>query len=212
MKGNVSCMLLRNKDSEETDYLADWPRHYYEIPTGTMRRDYLGKASACGSASPGDSFRLKLCEHRFFSKNNSGTIDTFLYAWTMIKSSSAAGVSFLQKNRLKRELESYMEDFCLPLFETAGEEELVILMAEWQDFAGCLIRTCADSKAYCSTLFGFVPIKDSTIAEKIAAEIRLVTKDYPARFGLDDRFLPLYRVMCDTYHQMVEIGAAGTNL
>lgn len=127
-------------------------------------------------------------------------------AWTMIQASSAAGVSFLKKKRLTAELETYMRELCLLWDTPRSETEEKILMEEWRDFARTFIASCTGSKAYCSTLFGFVPIKDTVIAEKIAAEILLVTRDYPGKLGLADTFAPFRQVMCDTYCQMIEQG------
>lgn len=200
-------MLLPNKDTEKTDYLQDWPSHYYDIPTGSKRRDALAFAKQQGLSTPADVYRKKLCEKRFFSQNSTGTVDSFLHAWMMIKASSAAGSSFLQKKKLTRELETYMEALCLLHYEPESEEERMVLTEEWCDFARYFISSCVGSKGYCSTLFGFVPIKDATVAEKIAAEIQLVTRDYPARFGYEEAFRPLHRILCDTYCSMIEGGA-----
>lgn len=53
---------------------------------------------------------------------------------------------------------------------------------------------------------GFVPIKDAKVAEKLAAEILLVTRDYPALFDLADEFAPFRKVMIETFCQMIENG------
>lgn len=200
-------MLLPNQDTGKTDDLQDWPSHYYDIPTGARRMEALASAEQQGLSTPADAYRRKLCEKRFFSQNSTGTVDSFLHAWMMIKASSAAGSSFLQKRRLTRELETYMEALCLLNYVPENEEERMVLTEEWYDFARYFISSCVGSKGYCSTLFGFVPIKDATVAEKIAAEIGLVTRDYPARFGYEEAFRPLNRILCDTYCSMIEGGA-----
>ena len=43
-------------------------------------------------------------------------------------------------------------------------------------------------------------------AEKLAAEILLVTRDYPALFDLADEFAPFRKVMIETFCQMIENG------
>lgn len=197
-------MLLQNKTTQQTDYLADWPAHYYEIPTGTGRRTALEQAKKQGLTTPADSYRRKYCDKRFFSRNNTGNIDTFMHAWMMIKASSAAGISLFQKKRLTRELKGYMEALCLLPSQPLSQEEQAVLMEEWQDFACSFLFSCTDSKAYRSTLFGFVPIKDNILAEKIAAEILLVTKEYPAKLHLSEEFLPFHQVMRDACCQMIE--------
>lgn len=199
-------MLLKNENTATTDYLADWPSHYYEIPTGMERLEALDHMAGQGLETPEDSFRRAFCEKRFFSIDPSGKTDLFMRAWTMIQASSASGVSFLKKKRLTAELETYMKDLCL-LWDASGSEwEEKIRTEEWRDFARTFIASCTGSKAYCSTLFGFVPIKDTVIAEKIAAEILLVTRDYPGKLGLADAFAPFRQIMCETYCQMMEQG------
>lgn len=199
-------MLLHDSNINQNNYLADWPAHYYEIPTAVQKTEALESIQKQGIATAADTYRKALCEKRYFSKNKNGTIDSFLSAWIMIKASSASGVSFLTKKRLQCELEGYMEDLCLLHFPYEDEEALAVRAEEWHAFAVCFIQSCSDSKVYCSTLFGIVPIKDSIVAEKIAAEILLVTSDYPAKFGLADEFAPLREIMCEVYCQMIENG------
>lgn len=199
-------MLLKNQKEDTTDYTKDWPARYYDIPTGALRREHLERAKSEGFAVSTDPYREMLCERRFFSKNKDGSVDSFFRAWTMIKASAAAGVSFFQKKRQKKELLAYMNDLCLSPEHPLPESADAVLIEEWQDFARGLISSCTGSKAYCSTLFGFVPIKDAKVAEKLAAEILLVTRDYPALFDLADEFAPFRKVMTDTFCQMIENG------
>lgn len=201
-------MLLQNKTTEKINYLENWPDHYYEVPTGRERKELLTAAISQGLATPSDSYRQKLCEKRFFSRNGNGTADAFMYAWMMIKASSDSGFSFFREKKRKRELESYMELLCLYDYQQMQPEELEILKEEWSDFARCLINACAGSKNYCSTLFGFVRIQDTVIAEKIASEILMVTRYYPARLGLDEPFTPFRQIVCNVYCQMIENGEA----
>lgn len=95
-------MLLKNQKEDTTDYTKDWPARYYDIPTGTLRREHLKRAKAEGFAVPADSYREMLCERRFFSEKKDGTVDGFFRAWTMIKASAAAGVSFSRKSVRKK--------------------------------------------------------------------------------------------------------------
>lgn len=197
-------MRLRNSNLDVTDYLKEWPSHYYEIPTAMKRKEALEEAERQGISVPADVYRKKLCEKRFFTRNSEGTVDLFMYAWMMIKAASKIGSPLFGTKKIYKELESYLEDLCLTDYEAAWQEERSVIDEEWRDFAKCLINSCAESKNYSYTLFGFVRIADAVVAEKIAAEIFLVTRDYPAHFGLDTKFAPLREVMCDTYCQMIE--------
>lgn len=188
-------MMQTDRSNINTDYLADWPAHYYDIPTGAERIRYLDAAAAQGLSDAVDIYRRKLCEKRFFSINKTGTADAFMRAWMMIQASANSGTSFLQKKRQKRELEGYMRDLCLLDFEPENETERDALTAEWRDFAGRYLLACTDSKSYRSTLFGLVPMSDDAVAEKIALEIIQVTEDYPAQFGLAEAFEPLCAIL-----------------
>lgn len=198
-------MLIKETKTDTIDYSENWPARYYDIPSGSLRLEYLEKAKEQGLTTAADIYREKLCKKRFFAKDNKGTTDGFLRAWMMIKASSAAGVSFFQKKSKKRELESYMEDLCLLHYESENSEEAAVLTEEWQDFARYFLSSCVGSKGYCSTLFGIVPIKDAQVAEKISAEISLVTKEYPALLGLEDAFAPLRNIMEETYQELIHV-------
>ena len=177
-------MLLKNQKEDTTDYTKDWPARYYDIPTGALRREHLKRAKAEGFAVPADSYREMLCERRFFPKKD-GTVDGFFRAWTMIKASAAAGVSFSEKASEKRTAHLHEGSLSLP-DDLLPESADAVLIEKWQDFARGLISSCTGSKAYCSTLFGLCRSKDAKVAEKLAAEILLVTRDYPALFDLAD--------------------------
>ncbi len=198
-------MLIKGNKTETIDYLENWPARYYDIPSGSLRLEYIEKAKEQGLATVADTYREKLCKKRFFTNDNKGTTDGFLRAWMMIKASSAAGISFFQKKSKKRELESYMEDLCLLHYTPENSKEAAILTEEWQDFARYFLSSCVGSKGYCSTLFGIVRIKDEQVAEKISAEISLVTKEYPALLGLEDAFAPLRTIMEETYQELISV-------
>ena len=66
---------------------------------------------------------------------------------------------------------------------------------EGRIFAKVLLASCTGSKTYCSTLFGIVPIKDASVARKIAEEIDFVTRTYPQKLELADEFAPFREVM-----------------
>ena len=76
------------------------------------------------------------------------------------------------------------------------------------NFAKVLLASCTGSKTYCSTLFGIVPIKDASVARKIAEEIDFVTRTYPQKLELADEFAPFREVMVNTYCNMIENGSS----
>lgn len=56
--------------------------------------------------------------------------------------------------------------------------------------------------------FGIVPIKDASVARKIAEEIDFVTRTYPQKLELADEFAPFREVMVNTYCNMIENGSS----
>ena len=200
-------MLLKNLESPPINYLDYWPEHYYEIDDPAIRKTVLMQAIDQKLDPACDSFRLTLLEKRYkITDKKNRTIDTFMRAWTMIKAADATGVNFFQKRYQKRELEKLMVDLCLLDSPVTSEAEQSVLEAEWAAFARFYIITCTGSKAYCSTLFGIVPIRDTSVASKIADEIDLVTRRYPASLNLADSFIPLRKVFSEIYCKMIENG------
>ena len=114
----------------------------------------------------------------------------------------------LDFHRFQKELKQYMKDLCLLEYAPENETEQAVLLTEWENFAKVLLASCTGSKTYCSTLFGIVPIKDASVARKIAEEIDFVTRTYPQKLELADEFAPFREVMVNTYCNMIENGSS----
>lgn len=196
-------MLLKKDAPAKIDYLNDWPKHYYEIEDVRERKHFLSLAIENELDMPNDAYRMKLLEKRFGTDMKS---DAFMRAWMMIKASGAAGISFLNKRHLQKELKQYMNDLCLLGYQPEDEPEHAMRSAEWKNFAHVFLMSCTGSKTYCSTLFGIVPVKDATVAKKIAEEIDFVTRVYPAKLSLEEPFLPFREIMVRTYCETIENG------
>jgi hypothetical protein len=133
-------------------------------------------------------------------------VDLFMNAWMMIKVSATSGVPIFGRRLKKKEMASYMHTLCISDFPCDDDEALAIREQEWASFARTLISVCTNSRGYCSTLFGMVPIKDETVLKKIAEEIVLVTKTYPSAFGLYDDMKPFSDAVIKTYCEVIENG------
>ena len=202
--------------NEKTDYLSEWPAHYYEIEDINERERILKLAIEQKLDPAGDEKRLLVLKKRFGEKQAEKRADHFLHAWMMIQATGAGGVSFFQKKRQKKELCGYFSQLGIQMEETKNVEKEpdredacgYVLEEEWKNFAYTYLASCTGSRAYCSTLFGIVPIKDAAVAEKIAKDIDLVTKDYPAAFGLEEAVRPFRSIMVDSLCQYVPNGEA----
>lgn len=199
-------MLLKKENEPKQDYLADWPTHYHEIEDAMEKKEVLDKAIALQLDSKHDSYRQKLLNRRFFTKDKKGKTDAFMHAWMMIKASSVSGVSFLTKKKLQRELLSYMEELCILNYEPECKEDEEMLVEEWNAFAKLFISSCTGNRYYCSTLFGFVRITDHVVATKIAEEIKMVTDTYPSLLGMGDEFRRFRQILIYNFCQMIEGG------
>lgn len=197
-------MRLKKKPASIPDYLQNWPARYHEIESAIQKRECLAKAMEQNLDPEHDIYRLKLLEKRFFGKNKKGTSDSFMLAWMMIKADCENTPLFRQKKQ--QEFVKYLKELCVIEYEPENEAEQQILLEEWTDFAKCYLSSCAGSKTYCSAFFGIVPMRDEAIARKIAEEIDLITKEYPARLGFPDALLPLRKIFISAYCQMVEDG------
>lgn len=197
-------MHLKKKSASIPDYLQDWPTHYYEIESAIQKREYLVKAMEQNLDPEHDAYRRKLLEKRFFSKNKKGTSDSFMLAWIMIKTDCEN--TPLSPKKKKQEFTKYLKELCLIDYEPENEAEQQVLLEEWTDFARRYLSSCTGSRTYCSTFFGIVPIRDEAVARKIAEEINLITKEYPAKLGFPNALLPLREIFISAYCQMIEGG------
>lgn len=196
-------MLSRKKTTSKINYLEDWPTHYYDIPTPSLRKEYLEQAIASNLDPDHDLCRMELLKKRFGMKGKKDSGDSFMFAWIMIKSAALAQDNLLIKKQ-KRELDKYLEDLCLRGFVSDSPAMNQVLEEEWADFARRYIISCAKSKNYCSTFFSIIPLKYDAIAQKLAEEIDLVTRIYPDKFEMAQDFLPLRRMFMDAYYQLVD--------
>ena len=199
-------MLLKKNSNPQIDYLENWPSHYYDIPTASLRKELLQEAINQNLDPEHDPYRMELLNRRFFSKGKKETGDAFMLAWIMIKSAASAGGT-LKVKKLQRELEGYLETLCLRNYTPKSPAQQQVLEEEWEDLAKRYILSCTKSKNYCSTFFSIVPLKDDAVAKKLADEINLVTQVYPARFGLEEAFFPLRIIFISAYNLLVEYDA-----
>lgn len=207
-------MLLKQTEIPKIDYMENWPSRYYEIPGAAEKKACLETAIEKKLDPVYDPYRMKLLEKRYFfdergKKTKKAVADRFMHSWAMIKASSAMDYkSFLRKKRAEKELLSYMRDLCLLDYEAESPEEKQVLVDEWTDFATRFIVESAGNRTYGSALFGIIPIGDKNIARKMVSDINLITRDYPAEFGLEQNFLALRRILVDVYCAKIENGAS----
>ncbi|MGN0169253.1 MAG: DUF6553 family protein [Lachnospiraceae bacterium] len=120
----------------------------------------------------------------------------YMNAWVMLKASSCAGLHFFTRKKARKDALTY-----LSVFQPHDQNENHL--QNLQDFARELITASLQSRSYGSTLFGMVPMREKDVAQKLAAEIRSVTLEYPAKLHLEEDFAFLYQVMKDVFFELV---------
>ena len=191
-------MLTANNISK--DYMEEWPLHYYEIEDISEREHALTAFLAQHPDSLDDQKRLVLL-HKRFGDHTANRGDRFMAAWMMIQISGNSSVHFLNRKRMEKELRKNLQALCILDFEKDD-----ILVQEWYDFARRFLYSCTSCKSYGSTLFGMFPLKDKTVAAKIASEIDHVTRIIPLTFGLAKECEPFRQIIVDTYIKTIENG------
>ncbi|MCH4193331.1 MAG: hypothetical protein LKF52_13565 [Butyrivibrio sp.] len=192
---------MQMKDRTDDELMRDWPAHYYEIEDIASREKCLQKILAESPESSADLRRLSLLRTRYGEQHETNRGDRFMGAWMMIKISGNTGISFLNRRRAEKELRKNLENLCI-----LGSEPDEYLIREWQNFAECFLRSCTQCKTYGSTLFGMFPLKDRSVAAKIAGEIDLVTKVLPSAFGLENECAVFRNIMIEAYKNNLENG------
>ena len=120
----------------------------------------------------------------------------YMNAWVMLKAASSTGINFLTHKKKKKKTKKN-----LSVKQTAYPDKYE--NAKIRAFAGELIEASLKSRSYGSTLFGMVPMREKDVSQKLAAEIRLVSHDYPAQLGLQQDFDFLYQEMKDVFFELV---------
>lgn len=191
--------MLKTENKPQTDWLADWPAHYHEIPTPQEREQVL-QTRLEKADDPADRRRLELLYQRY--GHDDKHIDMFMHGWLMLTVMSHDRITAFNRRR-------YEKEFRRNLTELAIQEDTVpddLLKEEWHDFARLMINICASDKNYRSTLFGLFKNSDETTALHIAQDIDLVTRIIPAQFDLEEACRPFREVLVHTYITEIDQG------
>lgn len=198
-------MLFNTGTTPNADYMANWPKHYYEIEDINMREACLKKYIKEHPDSTEDKRRLEIFEKRYGKKAKKERGDEFIKSYMMILIAYTNNLHSFDTLRKEKELKSDLKNLCVLDFE---HDEL--LFAEWKNFAEVYLSTCS-SHSYRSTLFGFLTLKDDVVAAKIAKEIDSVTRLAPRQFNLENECKKLREIMIDAYISQIKDGEAYWN-
>ncbi len=189
------------KTLPKSEYLADWPSHYFEIADVNEREACLKQVLKEHPDSAEDQRRLVLLQKRYGKRAKKNRGDLFMRAFMMILIASVNDFHSLNITAKEKELIQNLKQLAILDFERDS-----LLEAEWTDFAEQYLNSCINSHSYRTTLFGAVTLSDETVARKIAREIDLVTRITPAAFHLDKESSLLHEIMKQAYLHRVEGG------
>ncbi len=126
---------------------------------------------------------------------------TYVKAWMNILIDGRTSIHFLNRKRMEKKLKEYYADF--QIWEKEDPNEM---SEKWREFAKFWIETCIKDKNYSTTAFGMFPMKDDTLARKIADEINDVTLIIPDKIGIKDDLQDFRTVVTDTFISMIPEG------
>lgn len=182
-------MIFKKPKLNIDDYLKDWPSQYNLIPNKEIKLACLNTVLEINPDSIDDLRRLEIYKLRY---NTKGIVkDNFFYALSMLKAASKTTVNFFNRNRLQKEIISYLKLLGILDFERDD-----LLIAEWRSFCSEYIKLAGNSRQYRTTLLGMIEINDKNVASRLANDIFVVTYQVPKLFYLDKE--------CDLFRQIFE--------
>lgn len=132
---------------------------------------------------------------RYSTDKKGNKIDHFFRSWIMANIQANNDSAIILKKRAAKDYTKYAQDFYLTDYQTASDEDIQILEAEWKKFAEEFIHVYKTDRNYSSSIFGFGSISDEEVNKKIILEIENVTHRYPRFIGLEELYRPLYKIM-----------------
>lgn len=196
--------MLLSHSQKDIDLQENWPIRFYES------RDPLARLAALEarlSESPNNTeehMRREVLLQRFPELKNGKQPerDGFIAAWMMLLIVGRSGVNFLNRKKLKKDIETQLN--ALGILNCSTDPAL--LTREWESFASLWIETCVQDRTYTSTAFGMFHLKDDRLAGKIAAEIDEATRLIPAKFGYEAECAAFRAVVVRSFEQRIENG------
>lgn len=173
------------------DFFPENIASYYKLAGAKERQTFL----TANPNFPDCEIRKSWLTRRFFALDKTGEKDVFMRAWVMLLADSANPPSFLSKKHRAKELQKFMEMFALTDYSALDEAERRVLHDEWMDFGRQLVQISLGSKAYGTTVFGLVPMKEEDVEFKFTADVLRALREYPAYFGKEADTAPLYEAM-----------------
>ena len=125
-------------------------------------------------------------------KDTANTFAAEMKAWMMIQVIGRTSVNFLNKKKLRKEMEEHLEVLTKALSASDG-----------LSFPEFFIDSCLTSKSYRTAVFGTMSMSDAGAATRLAQDILEVTEKIPDRFELTEAFGPVREAMLQAFRSKV---------
>ena len=192
-------MIFKKNRLNVEDYLKDWPSQYYAIPNKEIKLACLNAILENNPNSSQDLRRLEIYKLRY---NTKGMIkDNFFYAVSMLKATSKTTINFFNRNRLQREIISYLK-----LLGILDFDQDDLLIDEWKAFCFEYIKLAGNSRQYRTTLLGMVEINDKNVASRLAHDIFIVTYQVPKLFYLEKECQLFRQIFESAFIELIDDG------
>ncbi len=196
--------MLLSHSQKNIDLQENWPIRFYESKDPQARLAALEARLRADPNNPEEQRRREILLRRFPELKNGKQPerDGFIAAWMMLLIVGRSGVNFLNRKKLKKDIETQLN--VLGILNCSTDPAL--LAREWESFATLWIETCVKDRTYTSTAFGMFHLKDDRLAGKIAAEIDEATRLIPAKFGYEAECADFRAVVIRSFEQRIENG------
>ena len=143
------------------------------------------------AAAAENEILLRLFDLRYQSEGQGKKamlVDLYMRTWLDMSISAQRGIGFFGAGGVKKKWQKFMQAFGIGDERFAGEQEHALLLAEWKAFFAQYIALCRKDKSYNSVIMHMGQMKETDLAEKMAAELELVTEGFPEKLGLKEEF------------------------
>lgn len=179
---------------------SPWPECYYEETDPLVRRELLTQAMAAGEGDPAENeLRQKLWALRYGAPDKRGKRppDSCIRFWvTATMCARDAGSRFGARAAAKELSRDLAALDVYPAAADAREQQLVY--RELVHAMTVYLATCTEG-SYNSQVFGLMKMKQSSLVQKITADIATVTGRLPRQLGMEEAFAPLRRAACAAF-------------
>lgn len=168
-------MFMKKKEADHSQYLEDWPLHYYEIKDISLREKILQERIAQYD-DPDDQRRLVILQKRYGRAQLKQRPDNFMHTLLMIRQMADTKPNAFNRKTMNEQLITHLE--------TLGVyDEDPVMEAEWADLFDCYLTV--SRKSFSRPAFLGMGRRDQdTVSAAVMDDLSQMLEEVPARFHL----------------------------